>query len=246
MKRILLVAVMILSTKLFALDFNVSQGASFIKETAYVDNKTKTYCDAKSLLVSNTALDFNSAYFNAYSEIKLGDSYRSFYFNAMSHYALNENVSFVSNISYQYYNIDFSKMNITENDVVINVGLELKETLWDFLNFKLSAFVGYVPTYSNCFSNLCETKFNIDVGISKYIEVYFSIESFQSSISFANFNPIFVKNSYGLRAHYDINNFRIFASWDYYCLHPEKAWTYELLNYNRFESYATIGLRYSF
>lgn len=246
MKRLLLLAVMIVSTKLFALDFSVSQGASFIKETACVDNKTKTYCDAKSLFVSNTALDFNSIYFNADSEIKLGDSYRSFYFNAMPHYALNENVSFVSNISYQYYNIDFSKMNITENNVIINAGLELKETLWDFLNFKLSAFVGYVPTYSNCFSNLCETKFNIDIGISKYVEAYFSIESFQSSISFANFNPIFVKNSYGIKAHYDMKNFRIFASWDYYCLHPEKAWTYELLNYNRFESYATIGLRYSF
>lgn len=246
MKRLFLLAVMLVSAKLFALDFSVSQGASFIKETTCVDNKTKTYCDAKSILVSNTAFTFNSDYLNAESEIKLGNSYRSFYFNVMPHYNVNENVSFVSNLSYQYYNIDFSKMNITENNVIINAGLELKETLWDFLNFKLSAFVGYVPTYSNCFSNLCETKFNIDIGINKYVEAYFSIESFQSSISFANFNPIFVKNSYGIRAHYDINKVRIFASWDYYCLHPEKAWTYELLNYNRFESYATIGLRYSF
>ena len=70
---------------------------------------------AKSVLLSNTALNFNSDYLNAESEIKLGNSYRSFYFNIMPHYNVNENVSFVSNISYQYYNIDFSKMNFTEN-----------------------------------------------------------------------------------------------------------------------------------
>lgn len=246
MKRIILLAVMLVSAKLFALEFNVSQGISFIKDTACVDNKTKTYCIAKSVLLSNTAFNFNSAYLNAESEIKLGNSYRSFYFNAMPRYVVNENISFVSNISYQYYNIDSNTISVIENNLIINAGLELREALCDFLSFKLSAFVGYVPTYSNCFSNLCETKFNIDIGISKYIEVYFSIESFQSSISFANFNPIFVKNSYGIRTHYDINKVGIFASWDYYCLHPEKAWTYELLNYNRFESYATIGLRYSF
>jgi hypothetical protein len=248
MKKILLLAAMLISARLFAVELNVGQGVSFIRETTFQDNKAKLIGKKNYILLSNTRLGLESQFINAKSEVKLGDGYRSIYFNVNPKYDINKNLSFLANISYTYYNVEFSKykFSITENNVTMNVGIELRESLFDFINFRLSAFVGYVPVYSNCFYNLCETKFNIDISISKYVDIYFNIESFQNSINVCTFNPLFVKNGYGIRAHYDIGNLTIFASWDYYCLHPENAWWYNDTKYNRYEDYATIGLTYKF
>lgn len=248
MKKIaVLLVALLFNISAFCNEATFSQSASYLNIACFSDNEKDIYAADKSF-GSNTNINLTTDYVNASVTAALHKNYKALNASINPHYEINDTVTLEGNIVYNLSNVDYTSItkverNVTDQNLVANVGISLQSSFWIF-EVKVGAYVGYTPFYYN-FNNLCETMFNINIDISKYVSVYFSIESFQESISFANFYPQFVKNTYGVNVHYTFNNgITVFASYDYFCAHPEKPWKENIDLYNKCEGFATLGIKY--
>jgi hypothetical protein len=249
MKRIMiLIAALFLVAPMFCNEVSFSQSASYLNIADFSDDDKYIYVADKSF-GSNTNINLTTDYVNASVTAAFHKNYKAVNASINPHYAINDIVTLEGNIVYNLSNVDYTSItkvecNVTDQNLVANVGISLQSSFWIF-DVKVGAYVGYNPFYYN-FKNLCETMFNINIDISKYVSVYFAIESFQESVSFANFYPQFVKNTYGVNVHYTFNNgITVFASYDYFCAHPEKPWKENIDLYNKCEGFATLGIKYA-
>lgn len=249
MKKIaVLLVTLLFSISAFCNEVTFSQSASYLNIACFSGNEKDIYAADKSF-GSNTNISLTTDYVNASVTATFHKNYKAINASINPHYAINDIVALDGNIVYNISNVDYTSItkverNVTDQNLVANVGISLQSSFWIF-DVKVGAYVGYAPFYYN-FKNLCETMFNINIDISKYVSVYFAIESFQESISFANFYPQFVKNTYGVNVHYTFNNgITVFASYDYFCAHPEKPWKENIDLYNKCEGFATLGIKYA-
>lgn len=234
-----------------AQEFSISQSVSYVPTASSTDNDyTSPISDAS--FGSNTNVAFNSKYVEASVDALYSNNYRDIKFFVKPQYALTDHLSLISELSYEYSFIPlehcprFTFTNISEYDAVLNFGIELSESFSDVVDFKISALTGYTPIYKD-FRNISSVKFKVEADIYKYVSIYFSIESFQNPDGFADFDPLFVKNGYGINLHYAFNeHFTVFGDWQYYCAHPEKAWISKNIIYNKAVGVAAIGLKYTF
>ena len=250
-KSIVYLVLALLVFPVTAQEFSVSQGVSYVP---FASSTNVDYSSPVSdpTFGSNTSIAFDSKYVEASASFLYAGNYRDAKVFVKPQFALTDHLALISELSYEYSFIPsehskyYTFTNISEHDVVLNFGAELSENLFDVVDFKASALVGYTPIYKD-FRNINSVKFKVEADIYKYASIYFSIESFQTPESFANFNVLFVKNSYGINLHYAFNeHFTVFGDWQYYCAHPEKAWNIKNTIYNKNVGVATAGVKYTF
>lgn len=250
-KSIIYLVLALLVFPVTAQEFSVSQGVSYLPTASSADFDYTAPVQDPSF-GSNTNIAFDSKYVEASVDALYSNKYRDIKVFVKPQYALTEHLSLISELSYEYsfipseHSPHYTFTDISEHDVVLNFGIELNENLFDIVDFKVSALAGYTPIYKD-FRNISSVKFNFEADVYKYVSVYFSIESFQTPIGFANFDTLFVKNSYGINLHYAFNeHFTVFGDWQYYCAHPEKAWNNTNIIYNKAVGLLTIGVKYTF
>lgn len=250
-KSIVYLVLALLVFPVTAQEFSVSQSVSYVP---FASSTNVDYSSPVSdpAFGSNTSVAFDSKYVEASASFLYAGNYRDAKVFVKPQFALTDHLALISELSYEYSFIPsehskyYTFTNISEHDVVLNFGIELSENLFDVVDFKASALVGYTPIYKD-FRNINSVKFNFEADVYKYVSVYFSIESFQTPESFANFNVLFVKNGYGINLHYAFNeHFTVFGDWQYYCAHPEKAWNIKNTIYNKNVGVATVGVKYTF
>lgn len=244
MKRIMiLLAVLFLVSPMFCNEVSFSLGSSYYCNGGYLHTEVE-----KSAAVNTFGADMSSNVDTDYIDLsvasRIHENYKSINVTLSPEYKLNDNLWLTSNIIYNFSNINYKKFTLNEHYAIVNLGLRVNTSFWIF-DVSLDAYVGYCPIYLN-FRNICETRFDISIDISKYITIYFGMESFQASGGAFDFVPLFVKNTWGIEAHYTFNNgMTVFASYDYFCAHPEKPWDINNDVYNKSEGFATLGIRYS-
>ena len=250
-KSIIYLVLALLVFPITAQEFSISQSVSYVPTASSTDNDyTSPISDAS--FGSNTNVAFNSKYVEASVDALYSNNYRDIKIFVKPQYVLTDRLSLISELSYEYSFIPlehcphFTFTNISEYDAVLNFGIELSESFSDVVDFKISALTGYTPIYKD-FRNINSVKFKVEADIYKYVSIYFSIDSFQTPVGFANFSPLFVKNGYGINLHYAFNDhFTVFGDWQYYCAHPEKAWICKNIIYNKSVGIATVGVKYTF
>lgn len=245
MKRIMILAAMLLlAIPAFCNEILFSQSASYMYIAGYSDNSTLSFNIARPSFGSNTKIDLDTEYVDASISAVVHNNNKTINMSINPKYELTDNLTVMSNINYRYSYMTYRTTDLSEHALVANMGLSLKERFWIF-DIKLNAYVGYTPIYLN-FRNLCETGFDINIDVSKYISIYFGIESFQSFMSVVSYNPVFVKNTCLIEVHYTFeNNITIFANWTHFCAHPEIAWATKTEIYNKSEGFVNLGIRYS-
>lgn len=250
-KSIIYLVLALLVFPVAAQEFSISQSVSYVPTASSTDNDyTSPISDAS--FGSNTNVAFNSKYVEASVDALYSNNYRDIKIFVKPQFALTDHLALISELSYEYSFIPlehcphYTFTNISEHDVVLNFGIELNESFSDVVDFKISALTGYTPIYKD-FRNISSVKFKVEADIYKYVSIYFSIESFQNPDGFADFDPLFVKNGYGINLHYAFNeHFTVFGDWQYYCAHPEKAWICKNIIYNKAVGVATVGVKYTF
>ena len=244
MKRIMiLIAALFLVAPMFCNEVSFSLGPSYYCNGGYLHTDVE-----KSAAVNTFGATLSSSIDTDYIDFsvtsRIHENYKSINVALSPEYKLNDNLWLTSNIIYNFSNINYKKFTLNEHYAMVNIGLRVNTSFWLF-NVSLDAYVGYCPVYLN-FRNICETRFDINIDISKYVTVYFGMDSFQGFYGLFKFNTLFVKNTWGIEAHYTFSNgMTVFASYDYFCAHPEKAWDINNDVYNKSEGFVNLGIRYS-
>ena len=250
-KSIIYLVLALLVFPVAAQELSISQSISYIPILQYTNVDCITPVSDPAF-GSNTSIAFDSKYVEASADFLYTGNYRDVKVFVKPQFALTDHLALISELSYEYsfipteHSPHYIFTNISEHDVVLNFGAELSENLFDVIDVRVSALTGYTPIYKD-FRNISSVKFKVEADIYKYVSIYFSIESFQNPVGFANFSPLFVKNSYGINLHYAFNeHFTVFSDWQYYCAHPEKAWISKNIIYNKSVGVAAIGVKYTF
>ena len=125
------------------------------------------------------------------------------------------------------------------------LGLDFSKDIFSWLTVGGDFKIGYSPLniigrYNNNDCFITALKLNVD--IKEYVHFYCGVECTQIKKDIIIFNPLTIKNMIGLSAEYFWNRFGLFGSIDYYCLHPEHAYEWELTNVNQNRFLMSVGV----
>lgn len=217
-------------------------GCTFIEVFSQKEDYTKS-TGLSYLLGGNIKMNSSYKYFDNKANFVFNPKYPHLHVD--NDLKLKWNVFYIG--SYFDYTTLISKKEMCKyTDICL--GLNFNKDIFSWLTVGGDFKLGYVPLniigeYNN--SNNFITALKLNINIKEYIHFYCGVECIESKKDYIFFCPLTVKNCIGVNIEYFWNRMGVYASADYYCLHPEHAYQWEMtkLNQNRFVGSVGVALK---
>lgn len=187
---------------------------------------------------ADISIDSSYKYIEENMSVVVNDTY----FHIENDLKLKWNVFYIG--SCVDYSTRMFKKNMC-NYADVCVGLKFDKEVFDWLTVGGDFKFGYTPlniigSYDN--SNNFVTALKLNVDVLEYVHLYCGVECIETKKESVFFNPLTVKNTIGIKAEYFWNDFGVYGSVDYFCLHPEHGYEYNLTDVNQNRTLMSVGM----
>lgn len=242
MKKSLLLFILLISSVCAFAETKLYIGGGIVSECYSSKQDYKQACGITNKICANVSLDSSYKYIEEKASIILNNTY----LHVDNDLKLKWNVFYIS--SYIDYSTRMFKKEMCKY-ADICIGLNFNKQVFDWLIVGADFKFGYIPfntigDYNN--DNNFITALKLNINLKKYVHFYCGVECIETKKESVFFNPLTVKNMIGIKAEYYWNNVGVYGLAEYFCLHPEHSYEYNLTNVNQNRCLISVGVAIKF